>query len=66
MVLDNEEEQQFNMPLERFTFTYWLDLDSYFREWLVHQSFISEGGDGPQGGQEGAADGLEGQDGGAG
>ena len=38
---DNEEEQQFNMPLERFTFTYWLDLDSYFREWLVHQSFYT-------------------------
>ena len=24
--------------VQRFTFTDWLDLDSYFREWLVHQS----------------------------
>jgi hypothetical protein len=26
------------MYMERFNFTDWLDLDSYFREWLVHQS----------------------------
>ena len=37
VVLDREEEQ-LNMHMERFTFTDWLDLDSYFREWLVHQS----------------------------
>ena len=40
MVLDREEEQ-FNIHVQRvqrFTFTDWLDLDSYFREWLVHQS----------------------------
>ena len=37
VVLDKEEEQ-FNMDVERFTFTDWLDLNSYFREWLVHQS----------------------------
>jgi hypothetical protein len=40
VVLDREEEQ-FNMHVQRvqrFTFTDWLDLDSYFREWLVHQS----------------------------
>ena len=30
VVLDREEEQ-FNMHVERFTFTDWLDLDSYFR-----------------------------------
>jgi hypothetical protein len=30
LVLDREEEQ-FNMHVERFTFTDWLDLDSYFR-----------------------------------
>jgi hypothetical protein len=37
VVLDREEEQSY-MHVQRFTFTDWLDLDSYFREWLVHQS----------------------------
>ena len=34
LVVDREEEQ-FNMHVESFTFTDWLALNSYFREWLV-------------------------------
>ena len=37
MVLERGE-QQITMDLERVTFSDWLDLNIYFREWLVHQS----------------------------
>ena len=33
------DEQQFKMLTGRFSFTDLVDLDSYFREWLVYQSF---------------------------
>ena len=36
VVLDMEEKR-INLDVESFTFSDWLDLDTYFREWLVHQ-----------------------------
>ena len=33
------DEEQFKMHTGRFSFTDLVDLDSYFREWLVYQSF---------------------------
>ena len=38
VVLDREEEEESCQHLERHIFTDWLDLDTYFREWLVHHS----------------------------
>ena len=38
VVLDREEEEETCQHLERHIFTDWLDLDTYFREWLVHHS----------------------------
>ena len=33
------DEEQFKTHTGRFSFTDWVDLDSYFMEWLVYQSF---------------------------